>query len=229
MGCVGTRGGAAAVVEAPKPVRNTGRSLTEIEVALAEHDYFSYVKNVVAFNVLGETSKLPLWHECDMLVLRPSGYLIEVEIKRSWSDFLADFHKKHHHGCGDQQSLVKELWFCVPEGCLEDAKAKLEEAGQPYSGIVTYDEELKLKLHGGYLLSNYRKLTIEEQFQVARFGAMRCVKLRKKLLQAKTSGKTAKDEKINELEARLSALVAYVEQETGRKLSRSDLKEIYYG
>lgn len=229
MGSIGRRGGAAAAVEAPKVVRNTERSLTEIEIALAECDYFNYVKNVVAFNVLGESSKLSLWHECDMLVLRPSGYLLEVEIKRSWSDFLADFHKTHHHRCNDRQSLIKELWFCIPEGCLEDAKAKLKESGQPYSGIVTYDENLKLTFHGGWLMPDCRKLTEEERFQVARFGAMRCVKLRKKLIQKKSPGKDAKDAKIEELEARISALVAYVEQETGQKLSRKDLNDIYYG
>ena len=229
MGSIGRRGAPASAVEVPKLVRNTERSLTEIEVTLAEYDYFSYVRNVVAFNVLGESSRLPLWHECDMLVLRPSGYLIEVEIKRSWSDFLADFHKTHHHRCNDRQSLIKELWFCIPEGCLEDAKAKLEESGQPYSGIVTYDEKLNLRMFGGYTLPNFRKLTAEEQFQVARFGAMRSVTLRKKLISATARGNKKDDAKTEELKARISALVAYVEQETGQKLSRKDLNEIYYG
>lgn len=215
-------------VAVSNPVRNTGRSLTEIEIALAESDYFNFVRNTVAFNVLGESSRLPLFHECDMLVLRPSGYLIEVEIKRSWSDFLADFHKRHHHGSYAGENLLKELWFCVPSGCLEDAQKKLEEGKQAYSGIVTYDEELKLRFVGGAPLPVYRKLTAEERFQVARFGAMRCVQLRKKLISG-SSGDGKRLAKIEDLKARESALVEWIRMETGVKLSRKDLKEIYYG
>lgn len=210
------------------PVRNTARSLTEIEIALAQSGEFNFVKNTVAFNVYGETAKLPLFHECDMLILRPSGYLIEVEIKRSWSDFLADFHKRHHHGSSGNEKLLKELWYCIPAGCLDDARRKLEESGQPYSGIVTYDEGLRLRFYGGAPLPEYRKLTAEERFQVARFGAMRCVGLRKKLLAAKDPDSKLRAQ-IDDLKAREEALVSYIEQETGVRLSQEDLKELYYG
>ena len=48
---------------------DTQRSLYEIEVALAKSSYFNFVKNIIAFNVNWISYKLPIWHECDMLVL----------------------------------------------------------------------------------------------------------------------------------------------------------------
>ena len=170
----------------------TKRGLYEIEVALAKSDTFNFVRNVVAFNVNGLSDKLSLWHECDMLVLSKSGYLTEIEIKRSWSDFLADFKKDHLH----EGKLIKYFYYCIPECLLEKAYLKLEELKVSYTGIVTYDEELNLRLHGyRYLgcdgdvryhhkeMHPYRKLFLEEQLQVARYGAMRAVKLKEKLVK----------------------------------------------
>lgn len=53
--------------------------------------------------------------------------------------------------------------------------------------IITYDEELNFKFHTinvGEFEPNlkYRKLFLEEQLQVARFGAMRAVKLKEKII-----------------------------------------------
>ena len=63
----------------------TSLSLYEIELALCKSKYFSYLRNIIAFNVNGISSKLGIWHECDMLVLSKNGYLTEIEIKRSWA------------------------------------------------------------------------------------------------------------------------------------------------
>ena len=71
---------------------DTKLSLYEIECALAESRKFDYIRNLVVFNVKGQSEILPLHHECDMLVCSKAGYLTEVEIKRSWSD-LSDVEK----------------------------------------------------------------------------------------------------------------------------------------
>ena len=76
---------------------NTKRTLYEIEIALSKHDSFNFIRNIIAFNVNGLSASLNIFHECDMLVLSKAGYLTEIEIKRSWSDFLADFKKTHSH------------------------------------------------------------------------------------------------------------------------------------
>lgn len=172
---------------------STERTLYEIEVALSKCDTFNYVRNIVAFNVNGMSSNLSIWHECDMLVLSKSGYLTEIEIKRSWSDFIADFKKDHSH---EGRGIIKYFYYCIPECLLEKVYEKLEKLQISYTGLVTYNEDLKIALHGRRYKGCYsneisyafteihpnRKLFLEEQLQVARFGAMRAVKLKEKFI-----------------------------------------------
>lgn len=172
---------------------DTSRKLYEIELALAKSDHFNFVRNIVAFNVHGLSDSLAIFHECDMLVLSKAGYLTEIEIKRSYSDFLADFKKDHQH---EGRGLIKYFYYCVPGSLLDKVYDKLTEEKRDYTGIITYDEDLKLKLHGfryedhmGKIAYRFieqyphRKLFLEEQLQVARFGAMRAVMLKEKLLE----------------------------------------------
>ena len=168
---------------------NTERTLYEIEVALAKSEQFNYVKNIVAFNVNGIGSNLLICHECDMLVLSKSGYLTEIEIKRSWSDFIADFSKKHSH---ENMGIIRYFYYCVPECIVDKVYEKLKSIDAKYSGVITYDENLKINVKGA-LINDYfvvrqinpnRKLFLEEQLQVARYGAMRSVLLKEKLIKS---------------------------------------------
>lgn len=165
----------------------TSRTITEIEVSLAKHDKFNYIKNVVAFNVNGLGESLKLLHECDMLVLSKSGYLTEIEIKRSWQDFLNDFKKTHdHYGYG----LIKHFYYCVPLSIKDKAIDYFNENGRfMISGFIIYDEELNISFekvkNNDKEFRSFRKLFLEEQFQVARFGAMRAILLREKLNKIK--------------------------------------------
>lgn len=170
----------------------TSRSLYEIEVALAKIDKFNFLKNIVAYNVNGVSEVLPIYHECDMLVLSKSGYLTEIEIKRSWSDFKADFNKKHKH---ESKGLIKYFYYCIPECLLQDVYEVLEVTNTKYSGIITYSEELKIKIHGKRIkdmFDNYtfcqpqldgKRLFLEQQLEVARLGAMRSVMLKEKFIK----------------------------------------------
>jgi hypothetical protein len=173
---------------------DTKRTLYEIEVALSKHDNFNFIRNIIAFNVNGLSEALNIFHECDMLVLSKAGYLTEIEIKRSWSDFLADFKKAHSHG---GNGIIKYFYYCIPKSLLERAYDKLDELKASYTGIITYDENMKITLHGHRRVTHdgnysyhfveqypYRKLFLEEQLQVARFGAMRAIKLKEKLINS---------------------------------------------
>jgi hypothetical protein len=60
----------------------------EIEIAIAKH--FNYRQNLIVPNV---SHGLDLLWEADMLILRPSGYLTEIEIKVSKYDLLNDEKK----------------------------------------------------------------------------------------------------------------------------------------
>lgn len=123
---------------------DTNRSLYEIEIALAKK--FEYLKNIVVFNVIGQCEDLPIWHECDCLVLSKSGYLTEIEIKRSWQDFLNDFKKKN----SERRELIKYFYYCVPEKLLDKVYERLDKECEEnknfgYTGVITYDEDLNLK------------------------------------------------------------------------------------
>lgn len=162
---------------------DTKRTLYEIEVALAKTPDYSFVKNIVAFNVNGLGKSLLIQHECDMLVLSRSGYLTEIEIKRSWEDFKADFKKKHNH---ESMGIIKNFYYCVPISILDKVMAYLADKERSFNCIITYDESLIIRHHmvkvGKYAPNfEYRKLFLEEQLQVARFGAMRAIRLKEKI------------------------------------------------
>lgn len=165
---------------------DTERSLYEIEVALAKSDYFNFVRNIVAFNVNCWGGELNLWHECDMLVLTKSGYLTEIEIKRSWSDFLADFKKKHKH---ESEGIIKKFYYAVPYSIAEKVFNYLVQNNISCDGVLYYTEDLDVRFYRLIERKNtFRKLTLSEQLQVARYGAMRSVMLKEKIIKLENNG-----------------------------------------
>lgn len=179
---------------------DTNRTLYEIEVALAKLPEFDYRKNIVVFNVQGISRLMPIYHECDMLVCSKSGYLTEVEIKRSWGDFLADFKKKHNH---HNYPIIKYFYYCVPESIFEKVQDRLEkeyddhkEHGFNYTGIYTYDEELNFKKYGHRFKYKFddklrelypqmigaEKLFLEQMCELGRLSSMRVIGLKEKII-----------------------------------------------
>ena len=129
-----------------KPNGDTNRELVDIEIALAREYHFE--KNIVVFNVHGESWILPLFHECDMVVVSPKSRLLcELEIKRTWQDFCADFKKRHHHEARGKGIEISSFCYVIPEGLYEKAIKKLQEENVVVTAIVTYDERLVFKHH----------------------------------------------------------------------------------
>lgn len=176
---------------------DTERSLYEIEVALAKH--FEYLKsNIVVFNVIGESYDIPINHECDCLVISKAGYLTEIEIKRSWSDFLNDFKKRHKV----KEPSIKYFYYCVPEKLRDKVYDRLDEEvnkneGFNYSGVITYDEDLNL-VQGGKRIKSWKrigdydyvdcalgwqKLYLEQKLAIARLGCIKTIKEKKKIVE----------------------------------------------
>ena len=87
--------------------------MTAREVEIGVADKFNYRQNVIVPNV---SWGIGLRYEADLVVLRPSGYAVEVEIKVNASDIKADLKKRHQH----DSKLFRELWFAVPEELAED-------------------------------------------------------------------------------------------------------------
>lgn len=58
--------------------------------------------------------------ECDLIQVSSAAYVREFEIKRSWSDFMSDFRKKHFH----DDVRLHRLTFVLPESFAGDRLKK---------------------------------------------------------------------------------------------------------
>lgn len=99
--------------------------IEEIEYWLAKE--FNYRQNIVVPNVSWGMGL----HECDLLVLRPSGYAAEIEIKRSLSDLKAEAKKRHIHA----SNKIREFWFAIPSEIISDAIIHIPDR----CGVITYE------------------------------------------------------------------------------------------
>ena len=142
----------------------------DIELLIAQH--YDYRVNVIVPNVHWG------WHlpyEADMIVLRPSGYAIEVEIKITTADLKADLDKRHHH----DSPKFRELWFaCGP---------KVDASFCPvHAGIfrVTWNPDPAWKrmmiVTERYAVVNKaaKPCSAEDKLNLLRLGAMRIWKLK---------------------------------------------------
>lgn len=156
--------------------------LEAIEIAIAKH--FDFRHNIIVTNL----SWGMLNHEADVVVMSKSGYLTEVEIKRSWSDFLADFRKKHDH----RDPLISSYYYAVPISISEKVKQKLHDTKRDAQfGLLAFGADK----YGSYVVclsaapsGNKRKLTDAEQFAVARLGALHVWTLKKKIIKLQQNG-----------------------------------------
>lgn len=147
----------------------------EIELAIAE--MFGFRQNIIVPNcyiTLGTAAD----HECDLLIIKQSGYACEVEIKVSISDLKADFKKKHNH----ENELLRELYYAFPTEMYEEAKQYVPEM----AGIIIVSKHFNNKISAFIskpaVAKKSRKLTDVEKLRFARLGAMRVWKLKGKLI-----------------------------------------------
>jgi len=143
----------------------------EIELRVAH--WFGIRQHLIVPNV--SWGLLP--HECDLVVMRSSGYLIEVEIKISKSDLIADLKKPHMH----QSNMIKMLYFAMPEKLLPAIEHVPERAGILIVSKTGYVRLLREAAEN----RSATKLSGEDMFQLARLGALRIWRLEQKLLEAK--------------------------------------------
>lgn len=168
---------------------DTKRSIYEIENIIAKSRDFNYVKNIIAYNVIGQSETLRIGHECDVLVCSKAGYLSEIEIKRSWEDFLNDFEKDHDHS----SKLIKNLYYCVPAKLKDKVIEYISNRRQSTpegdfrcnAGVMVYNEDNDWLDVVTMPRSNWnaKKLFIEQKMELARLEAMRVVKFKDKLIK----------------------------------------------
>lgn len=148
----------------------TDLTVKDIQALLA--GYFGIRNNIIVPNV----SWGMLDYEADLLIMNKSGYVTEIEIKRSWSDFLADFKKDED---AHKSEIIYQFWYCVPDEIYSKCIEKLKEV-YPDSidrpNVISYSDSGVLNFHGkkaSYCRGFHRKLFLEEQLKLARLGTLR--------------------------------------------------------
>ena len=155
---------------------DTKLTIDEIELAIVNSGIFNKRNDIIVPNV----SWGLLNHEADMVVMTKSGYLTEIEIKRSWEDFKADFKKDHQH---DDERVYK-FYYCVPSLIKDKVIELLKTRYEFIPAVLSYTEEgVVIDLKVGFPNTNRgRKLFLEEQLTIARLGCMRVWNLKQKLV-----------------------------------------------
>ncbi len=163
-----------------------------MEIAISK--YFGIREHIIVPNISWGFKRM---HECDLFIIKKSGIAIEVEIKRTKSDLIADFKKEHHHY--DKDNRITELYFAMPEEMYENCKDLIPEG----AGIIvcyryTHPQKRTEEV-GAYVKRNSkrirgsRKLTVEERLRIAHLGTMRIWSLKQKLI--KNGNKTISNRK----------------------------------
>jgi hypothetical protein len=146
---------------------------TDIELAVANH--FGWRQNIIVPNI--SWGLLPWGREVDILVIRPSGYADEIEIKISAADIKADM-KKHHRRL-PRHELLKRWWFAVPENLSGHPDIPAD------AGILAYRElehgPIIITKRGAPINKQARKLRPDEIEKVLHLGCMRIWSLKEAL------------------------------------------------
>jgi len=160
-----------------KKIANAKTKITTIEMELAIAEFFDIRKNIIVPNISWGLSGM---HECDIFIIKKSRYAIEIEIKISKSDLLADFKKKHNH----VDNRIKEFYYAIPIDLLEACENHIPE----HVGIIVCERNgrynsITTRIHRETTANkNCRKLNEKEVLKVAVLGTMRIFKLKERIL-----------------------------------------------
>jgi hypothetical protein len=143
-------------------------TILDIEIALA--NYLDYRINVIVPNIS--------WglriHEVDLLVLTPSNYVWEIEIKTSIADLKADLKKPHGH----YSNKIKRLYFAVPYNLKEQALSLIPER----AGLFIIEKNSRVVLIKTPKLNiTAKKLSEKDINHLYRLAAMRIWTLKEHL------------------------------------------------
>ena len=154
---------------------STNLTVKQIQYCLRYSGYWNPRSDLMVPNV--SWGLLP--YEADFIIMTPNGYLTEIEIKRSFEDFKADFKKNHEHN----DERIYHFYYCVPVSIKDKVIEFLNETYK-YSGerskpaLLTYNELGSItKERYGYSTARrnpkVRKLFLEEQLKLAKLAAFR--------------------------------------------------------
>lgn len=231
MGVLGKRGISAKAQEIPfkKTGILTTMSVHDIEKMIADH--YGIRQNLIVPNVS--------WgffnnHEADLVVVTPAGYLTEIEIKRSWPDFLADFGKREYH----DDPRISAFYYAVPECMVEPCKEYLadteREEGKIYPGVIGYRTLSEPRYRQVWVAWSpvvpykAKKLSSDDMCQLSRLGTLRYWSLLDKLRAAEEKNtRITKDVALNNEVLRLKALLTEIKADYREATGESWKLEAY--
>jgi len=150
-------------------------------------NFFNYRQNIIVPNVFWGWG---LSHEADLIVLRPSGYAVEVEIKVSLADIKKDNQKRRDHW---ENNKISRVFFAIPSKLKEKA---LEIIPTRYGIICVYEKEYNGKLfyearteRNAKLNKFSRKINDIEKLKLTELGVMRIWSLKDHIHKLKTKTK----------------------------------------
>ena len=157
---------------------NTKLTIREIEEVLVSYwggpQNVLCVPNVYIANIAGKDYD----YEADLLMITKAGFCIEFEIKRSYSDLMAEAKKDK---CTHKAPFISSFYYVLPHAIKDKAREFFETTGTEHHGLVYYTEEKKIFFTGGNVSTKgRRKMTVEEMYKVARLGTLRYWNLRNK-------------------------------------------------
>jgi len=145
----------------------------QIELAVAKYFGMDGMqnRNLIIPNFKG------FWvHECDLLIVTPSRWAYEVEIKCTLQDLKADLQKKHHHiSTVENERIIKGLYYTLPE---ELYITRIYNYIPRYAGIFVITDKCRLE-HKPVLDKTARKLTEAEYLHLGRILCQRLWKLKR--------------------------------------------------
>lgn len=145
---------------------------TDIELAIVNH--YGRRQHIIVPNCYINFGTIAD-HECDLLIIKQSGYADEIEIKMSKADLIADFKKKHGHN----DERLKHLYYAMPIEIYEECKDLIPD----HAGVLTikkYGERCFVSTAKQATKKKCRKLTDGEQLKIARLGVMRFWNIKEK-------------------------------------------------
>jgi len=156
------------------------REMTANEIEIAVACYFGYRKNIIVPNVSWGWN---FNHESDLLVITPSGYVTEVEIKVNKYDLINDKNKKKWQLLGWRRKL-KRFYFVIPYDLLHYIENIPDFAGI----LFAWKENNEIEIHKyreANINKHAKKLSKSEIRHIAHLGAMRIWALKEKLIYNK--------------------------------------------
>ena len=151
--------------------------MNALQMSIAIARFFDTSKNIIVPNVSWGLGI----HECDVLVVTKARYAIEVEIKTSKADIVADLKKQHGH----ESKKLRSLLFAIPKNLEHEHCIDLipERAGIIIVYEHDHDHENNHRLYCSVLRKakinmDAEKLNEKDVLHVARLGTMRIWNLR---------------------------------------------------